>query len=392
MMKNRFRVIEGGLPSKEDCPKKFISAYITDTRLMGAMGMFIRWEVLNCQQYAEMTQFFYFDTEEFGLENYESIWGKDRKRIFAIEHSTVGCLGGKKVHLSEKEACYLVQHFHNLNIKWKLPLPKEATDYRFILDMNLEMTKKEIALLGEKICTEIRSDYEAIHYCLMRMFGKDFQGSLYVCNENMHLEDLNIFPQVGMSTFFKNSITKHDGYYMCESLVAHEENHYICTTKVITHGMKVSSLEPTGCFLISAQEAAMILRKTEYVSVYGPEEDLVDMISSYLELPFNTTCTHHPNGKLLMAFKPNNDHVNQPVFRLSEDIYGTFFITTSGQFVLTGYSVEDIHALEDALHKSTIGKLLIPEGKFAFKDPVLYDFVGTDLDDFLEFMEHMDLK
>ena len=136
----------------------------------------------------------------------------------------------------------------------------------------------------------------------------------------------------------------------------------------------------------------MILRKTEYVSVYGPEEDLVDMISSYLELPFNTTCTHHPNGKLLMAIKPNNDHVNQPVFRLSEDVYGTFFITTSGQFVLTGYSVEDIHALEDALHKSTIGKLLIPEGKFAFKDPVLYDFVGTDLDDFLEFMEHMDLK
>lgn len=391
MMKKRFRVIEGGLLSKEDCPKKFISAYITDTRLMGAMGMFIKWEVLDCSQCNEMTQFFYFDTEEFGLENYESIWGNDRKRIFAIEHSTVGCLGGKKVNLTEEEVCLLVQHFHNLNIKWKLPLPKDAKDYKFILEKEIPVTEKETFNLGLKLCTEIRSDYEAIHYCLMRMFGKDFQGSLYVCNENMHLEDMNIFPQVGMSTFFKNTITDFPGYFMCESLVCHNDQHYICTTKVITHRQRVSSLEPTGCFAISPQEAAFILSKTEYISVYNPVDSDFEHISTILELPFNTTCTHHPNGKMLMAFKPNNDHVNQNVFRLSEDIYGTFFITNTGQFVLAGYSLEDIHKLEDALHKSTVGKLLSPVGKFAFQDPILFDFVGTDLEDFIEFIDLMDL-
>ena len=48
------KVIEGGIRPKEECEKRFISSYVTDTRLMGAMGLFIRWEVVNCAECDEL--------------------------------------------------------------------------------------------------------------------------------------------------------------------------------------------------------------------------------------------------------------------------------------------------------------------------------------------------
>ena len=103
--KTDLRVIEGGIRPKEECEKRFISSYVTDTRLMGAMGLFIRWEVVNCAECDELMQFFYLDTEEYGLENYFGIWGYDMPRMRHIERTTIDCLGGKQISLTEKEAC-----------------------------------------------------------------------------------------------------------------------------------------------------------------------------------------------------------------------------------------------------------------------------------------------
>ena len=388
--KNDLKIIEGGIRPKEECKKAFISAYITDTRLMGAMGMCIRWEVLNCKECDDLIQFFYFDTEEYGLESYYGIWGYDRTRALHIEHTTMGCLGGKKVALTEKEACCLVKHYHNMNVDRKIELPKGLAEYKFILEMDAELADEEMKALISKICTPIVSDNQLVNYFMMRNFGKDILGVSYLCNDDFHGEK-NLFPEFSCSTMFRNSITKKADYYICESLINENENYYICTSKIWTSGLKVTAAEKVNAFHISYQEAAMILGRTEYVSVYNIIDDEAEADAA-LELSFNTTCSFHCNGRLLMVFKENNDHVDSNIFVLNNDIYGTYFITPIGQFVLTAYTLENIQLLESKLLEGSLGHLLVPAGKFAFQDGVTGEFIGSEFYDFIDFMDAMDLS
>ena len=75
------KIIEGGIKPKELCEKKFASAYITDTRLMGALGMHVHWNVVDSADAADLHQFFYFDVEEYGFETYKSLWVNERSSI-----------------------------------------------------------------------------------------------------------------------------------------------------------------------------------------------------------------------------------------------------------------------------------------------------------------------
>ena len=66
----------------------------------------------------------------------------------------------------------------------------------------------------------------------------------------------------------------------------------------------------------------MMLAKPEFVTVYEvllSEEDMENNIGE-LTINFNTIMSEQENGRLFMAFKKNNDHVNSRVFRLSNDV------------------------------------------------------------------------
>lgn len=395
--KTDLKVIQGGQRPKEECQKRFISSYVTDTRLMGAMGLFIRWEILDCAECDELMQFFYLDAEEFGLESYYGIWGYDMSRMRQIERTTIGCLGGREIDLTEKEACYLVSRYHNLSIKWNVELPKDCKEYDFILDKDCALSDPELGVLIDKICTPIVSDIQAAHYYMMRVFGKDFVGasylfdrmdpSAYIGSDSIH----DIFPDFAPCTMFRNSVTGNSGSYICESLINDDLNYYICTAELtITDGV-VRASKALSSFPVTQSEAALILARQEFISVYDISDDENIPADAALELGYPTSCTFYPNGKLLMVFKSTNDHVKEPVFLLNNDIYGTYFITPAGQFVVTAYTAENIKLLEDSLTKSSIGPYLELAGKFTFREPVINEFIGSDFFDFIDFMEAMDL-
>ena len=77
MNKPALRIIEGGLPPLWKAEKEFVSAYITDTRLMGAMTMYVCWDIPGRSEEMMLHQFFYFDAEEYGFDTYKSIAGND---------------------------------------------------------------------------------------------------------------------------------------------------------------------------------------------------------------------------------------------------------------------------------------------------------------------------
>lgn len=61
-------LIEGGLCDKEDAEKEFVSAFATDTRLMGEIAMGIHWCIIDHPEAEDLFQFFSFDVQECGLE------------------------------------------------------------------------------------------------------------------------------------------------------------------------------------------------------------------------------------------------------------------------------------------------------------------------------------
>ena len=112
----------------------------------------------------------------------------------------------------------------------------------------------------------------------------------------------------------------------------------------------------------------MMLAKPEFVTVYEvllSEEDMENNIGE-LTISFNTIMSEQENGRLFMAFKKNNDHVNSRVFRLSNDVKGIYYLTDFGQLIIASYTLHEIRYLENQLKASPLAPFLIATAKYAF--------------------------
>ena len=106
--------------------KEFVSAYVTNTRLMGVIGMHIHFKLPDNEMLDDFHQFFYFDAEEYGFETYRSVVGNDQDKIKEIEGSLIGGLGGEKVSLNFEEAKAILHEYVLFNVTRNLPLPEGA--------------------------------------------------------------------------------------------------------------------------------------------------------------------------------------------------------------------------------------------------------------------------
>ena len=122
MNKRKFTVIKGGISEHKNI-RRFVSAYATDTRLMGVVGVAIHWRVDGDEGPQDHYQFFYYDAEEWGLETYRDHKGAPGEELDILERTLFGGLGGAKIHLTEKEARWLIQKFAAENPKKKQVLP-----------------------------------------------------------------------------------------------------------------------------------------------------------------------------------------------------------------------------------------------------------------------------
>lgn len=64
-----------------------------------------------------------------------------------------------------------------------------------------------------------------------------------------------------------------------------------------------------------------------------------------------------------------------------------YYITDFGQLIVSSYSLPGIHALERDLRKSVLAPYLMATAKYEFKEPVLYEFIQSDFEDFNEFLD-----
>ena len=391
MTDRNFTLIKGGLSAPDESNKKtFVSAYVTDTRLMGVIGLYIHWEIKIESLVSGFHQFFYFDAEEYGFETYRSISGSDASEITYIEQALMGGLGGNKVSLTKKEAAFIIQSYAAMNRRLSIPLPEGEKEYGFLLNWKFDMTDGEKRELFKKQCVPILSDYQSINYFLMRCFGKDHEAAAFLADGAFPFD---IYSDIPLATLCKNTIDFFSGInggsYLCESLIEHDAAYVLIVSELTVKDMKITSFERRSMMQVTAAEASMMLSRPEFVTVYEilsrPEEFDVDLS----ELTTGTLLTLHENGRLFLSFNKNNDHVNNRVFRLNEDVSGIYYISDYGQMIIAAYSVKGIQLMEKELRKSTLSQVLMPVSKYEFKEPVLYEFIQSEFEDFEEFLEYI---
>ena len=415
MSKPHFTVLKGGLTSSiKDMPKHFVSAYVTDTRLMGVLAVYARWYVSDPSiPSGELHQFFYIDCEEAGLETYKGIRGNNTADVVAAEQALIGGLGAHKKELSEKQFRGLMCKYRNFNRKRGLPLPDNREDYDFIFEPEVILDHEEDMELMRVMCDEITSDFQLVNYFLMRCFGRDYEGARFLAPVKPPATDpetgkqkagplvndfpLDIYHHYVKATFCKNVIDVDKFYadgsvaYLCESLIEMNGNYDTVISKIVVKDLTVIGFEHCNGFRISPAEAAMMLAKPEFCTVYEvllSNEDLDKNIGEFT-VGFHTIMSVQSNGRLFMDFKTNNDHVGSRVFMLSNDVQGIYYLTNYGQVIVAAYSEKDVLRLETNLLKSILSPYLVMTGRFEFKDPLLFEFMRSDFEDFEDFLDFL---
>ncbi|MDO4870293.1 MAG: hypothetical protein Q4A65_08440 [Bacillota bacterium] len=410
MSKPNFTVIKGGLTSSiKDMPKHFVSAYVTDTRLMGVLAVYARWHISGGSVFTgSLHQFFYIDCEEAGLETYKSIRGESAAEVEAAEQALVGGLGARKKELTERQLRYLLCKYKSFNEKRGLPLPEGIDEYDFMLEPETTFDKAEAQEFMTYICDEISTDYQVVNYFLMRCFGNDYEGALYLAPVTVPegnakawplINDfpLDIYRQYDKATFCKNTIDIDKRYadggvaYLCESLIEMNGNYDIQISKVVVKDLKVIGFEHCSGFRVSAAEAAMMLAKPEFCTSYEvllSEEEINNNLGEFT-IQFGTIMSIQNNGRLFMAFKQTNDHVNDRVFMLSNDVGGIYFLTDYGQLIIAAYSLRDVMRLESTLAKSVLAPYLELTNRYEFQEPLLFEFIRSDFENFEDFLDFL---
>ena len=398
-----FKVIDGGLmENSRDSRKKFISAYITNTRLMGVVGIFAHWKLIDNEMNTEFYQCFYLDAEEYGFDSYEYVAGPDtpetEEKAEKLADRLMGGLGGVRVEISERETRSLVQDYVYLTLRQGLEIPEEA-DIEFIMKPGVRLNVTESRELMKKQCEELYSEYQLVNYFIMRCVGSDLEAARYLTKGYVRLKEFtdrkpatlhrNESELIGqdMSEGSAEGSFSTSRNYRCQSLIEGEDGYEVMISRVTVENMKVTKFEMISLDQVSSIEANMMTRREEYTllgELYLDPEDFTKESTSYTRVSQET---RYDTGRMFMIFNRTNAHVAERVYRIFDDVFGLYFITDSGQLLISSFDSGNLKALErDALIYLGRDNLEFV-ARYCFDVPVLYEFVKSGFDDFEYFVE-----
>ncbi|MCG8483189.1 MAG: hypothetical protein MJA31_07780 [Clostridia bacterium] len=388
MNHKRFTIIQGNNNQKEEKKKIFVSSYVTDTRLMGVIGMYIHWKMGEEDFY----QIFHFDSEEYGFDNYKSIYGNHGGSLYVEKEAMMGGLGGKYRNINEDEARYILYQFVEMNKKLKLPLPEPKSEYEDLCSHLVSLSKSARENLMNKMCEAIVSDYQSINYFLMRSFAKDIDGIKYLTDE----KELFIYEGKKPTTLLKNTIEKYQAAdrisYVCESLIEENMKYKIKVTEIELEQKDerfyIMEAHERSEMIISPTEASFMLNRPEYINVYDIY-DVTEFIKDIKEKKPHMLHNVHDSGQMFTEFNEDNRHVNNTIYMLNGDIYGVYYITNSDQLIMSSYHLNNIAEMEKSLVKEDLKKYMTLDEKLEFKESILYEFVHSGYEDFFDFLSEI---
>ncbi|TQQ85060.1 hypothetical protein EXD82_02895 [Peptacetobacter hominis] len=361
---------------------KFIYAKITNSRLMGSMGLIIKREDEN----GEFYQYFLLDSEGLGLCDYVSLRNPsdDEKRI--EEERLMGGLGSDRIFIEEEEALFLIKHFGSRNIKYGKELSGNIDEYIDIIN-NFE-TEITIYDMFPKICKKIETEVEFVNYMVMRLIAWDREGLTYYSKSeeigSMHITKINgallktDVHERGNGKYVVDVIYEDsDGYYSCKMAVniAKDEELGFRLESVL-----IADIEPMYDFEVFDE-----ISKEEYVTVYTINGDYKEFAEKfYVDNPYMLK-SDMEDAVFFTRFNFNNDHVGKKSYVINNDIKAIYYCI-DGMFFVGTYSERDRDYINGQL-KAKYSEYIEFRDEMFFEQNALYDFVESGNEDFYDFLD-----
>lgn len=398
---SNLRIIRGGRRSPAyQIPMKFVSCTATDTRLMGVVGIHITWKTTGGGYNERFEQLFYLNFEDNIIDPYFESGDSLDIRMAREKILMLSALGGNAVDLSEKEVRFLVQSC----CLTPAGRTKQNTGsgYDNLLQPAAKLRKTEYDDLMKRICTPLPTPLYYVNYYLMRAASMDLRGMAYLTGQSLcgtemispsdMPDDLPPFPYAskGHITLCLNTIESQlDGNrYLCRALTERPDSYYLSSIELSLESNtgRVRGASLISEFRISDIEAAMILRRTEYIDVFKVIDDDPRFNAIFRSFTTGFTENIYEHGRLFIEYNNNNDHVGKAEYRLNDDVKTAYYLSDRGQLLMMAYTPEAAKEAEYHLSQQFSSFGIIFGMKFEFPDPVLYEFINSDFDDFLDFI------
>lgn len=359
---------------------KFKFAKMTNSRLMGSMGLIVAW--LDNEE--ELYQYFLLDAEGLGIADYVGLHNPSKEEAYREEERLMGGLGADRLKISEEEALFLVNYYGNKNSYYEKPLPGDVEEYIDIV----ENYKSDLTIydMFPKICKEIDEEIEFINYMTMRFIAWDKESLYYFSKSetiaSMHITNIN-------GTLLKTRVyDRGNGKYVSEAIFEDNDGYYKCkiafNIDTAENGFKIRSMlasEKEGMYDFDVFDE---ISKEEYVSIYSVEnnEELLDKF--YEDNPFLLK-SDLEDAMFFTRFNFNNNHVKKQVYVINNDIKAIYYQIEDKFFVGT-YSDQDRKYINKLLQCNYSEYVSLDEELY-FDENVLYDFVESGSGDFYDFLD-----
>lgn len=357
---------------------QILNSAATNTRLMGVVGAML------CYEYegTKFCEFFIVDYDIRELGRHEILVAPGEDDIRAYSDEVFGSLGGELVKL-DFETDFLNLFFgearRSAHDSYKQAVKKSPL--LSAVDKRLRRPRFEDIKLFPK---HELSDYEIVHYFLMRYFECD-ELAFDLCDQRLDIEDWD-FEMSGMVV--KNTLIEpepgEDARFFDFSLILFFGPYFLINGSVGIEDGAIIEFEVEEVMELPPDSVAKMMRKEELITIYqivSPSFETAFCIENRRIIPqlYNA-------GTLFVSYKKDNFHVDSPVYTVNADIEASLFATDSGQLVVCTDESEEGYAYLERL-QNRYGNQLIKIADYLFDDRVFLDFVESSRSDFLEWIE-----
>lgn len=363
---------------------KFKNGFCTNTRLMGNTMLAVEWID---DEGLITSHVFMLDSEGLGITDLYILKTKNDDERFALYINKSGCLGGSNLGLNEKEVAFMVNHFHDKNIRNEKPTPDSFTDELKKFYSDLDYSGISLDDMLYKTCKKMESEYEFVNYMVMRFIARDREALLfYSGSEEVSTHHIT---KINGALLYNEIEKKKDDRFVCNCVYEDIDGYF--EAKIIVNidheNYRLRSILIVDVNRIYDNEVFYIISKREFVDIYSYSKSLdkAEIENMIFGLYPSIQKYEYDCGELYTQYYLDNSHVDTDVYVINNDIMLIIYITDNQIFL--GTYDEEIRFYVDKILSTYFTIDIQKEDSIEFEQNVLFDFVESGNVDFYDFID-----